>query len=106
MEEQWKTIPEYPDYEISNYGRVKSHKFHNGTNERILKGGTAGTGYHHVCLTNHYGQTCKNVHKLVIEAFLGPCPEGLEAIHSDSNKLNNHIDNLRYGTRFEKARYR
>ena len=39
------------------------------------------------------------VHRLVLEAFVGPCPKGLECCHNDGNPANNHLDNLRWDTR-------
>lgn len=41
------------------------------------------------------------VHRLILEAFRGPCPEGMEALHWDDNPENNRIDNLRWGTHKE-----
>jgi HNH endonuclease len=41
------------------------------------------------------------VHILVLEAFVGPCPEGLECRHLDGNPGNNRLDNLCWGTRKE-----
>lgn len=41
------------------------------------------------------------VHKLVLEAFVGPCPEGMECRHLDGNKLNNKLENLCWGTHSE-----
>lgn len=41
------------------------------------------------------------VHHLVLEAFVGPRPVGLEALHGDGNPANNNVDNLRWGTRRE-----
>lgn len=34
------------------------------------------------------------VHRLVLETFVGPCPEGYEASHEDGDPSNNHIENL------------
>jgi hypothetical protein len=39
-----------------------------------------------------------SVHRLVLEAFVGPCPEGMEACHRDRDVTNNHISNLRWDT--------
>jgi hypothetical protein len=39
------------------------------------------------------------IHTLVLEAFAGPRPEGMEGCHNDGNPTNNHIDNLRWDTR-------
>ena len=35
---------------------------------------------------------------LVLTAFVGPCPDGMEACHNDGDPLNNHVDNLRWDT--------
>lgn len=40
--EVWKTIEDYPDYQVSNLGRVKSLRF---GKERIIKGGFTTGGY-------------------------------------------------------------
>lgn len=39
------------------------------------------------------------VHRLVLEAFVGPCPDGMECCHDDGNPENNHLSNLRWDTR-------
>jgi hypothetical protein len=36
------------------------------------------------------------VHTLVLTAFVGPCPAGMECRHLDSNPTNNHISNLQW----------
>jgi hypothetical protein len=41
------------------------------------------------------------VHLLVLEAFCGPCPSGMQARHLDGNCLNNRVDNLAWGTPVE-----
>jgi hypothetical protein len=38
------------------------------------------------------------VHRLVLEAFVGPCPEGMECRHKDGDPGNNRLDNLCWGT--------
>lgn len=39
------------------------------------------------------------VHQLVLEAFVGKAPEGLEACHGDGNRATNALSNLRWDTR-------
>lgn len=41
------------------------------------------------------------VHVLVLEAFVGPCPDGQESLHGDGIPGNNTLTNLRWGTRTE-----
>jgi hypothetical protein len=99
-EEIWKTIEEFPDYQVSNQGRVKSLWGRYNISERILKlnlVGRKGEQYYAVNLYNQSGkrQTTK-VHKLVALAFL-PNPENLPVIdHINRNKLDNTITNLRW----------
>lgn len=39
------------------------------------------------------------VHRLVLEAFVGPCPDGMEGCHfPDRNPANNRLENLRWDT--------
>lgn len=39
-----------------------------------------------------------SVHRLVLLAFVGPCPEGMEACHNDGDSTNNSLSNLRWDT--------
>lgn len=41
------------------------------------------------------------IHQLVLKTFVGPCPEDMEIRHLDGNSQNNHLNNLKYGTRSE-----
>ncbi len=41
------------------------------------------------------------VHGLVMLAFVGPCPEGLEVLHKNHQPADNKRTNLKYGTRSE-----
>jgi hypothetical protein len=38
------------------------------------------------------------VHRLVLETFVGSCPEGMEGCHGDGDKTNNALLNLRWDT--------
>jgi hypothetical protein len=38
------------------------------------------------------------VHRLVLEVFVGPCPDGMECAHYDGKCTNNRVDNLRWAT--------
>jgi hypothetical protein len=45
--------------------------------------------------------TYRFVHRLVLEAFVGPCPRGCECRHIDGNPANNRIGNLAWGSRHQ-----
>ncbi len=50
MDEEWKYIENYPDYQVSNLGRVKSFKKWRGVNERILKPRKNKQGYLYILI--------------------------------------------------------
>lgn len=41
------------------------------------------------------------IYRLILEAFVGPCPLGMECCHLDDNHANNALSNLRWGTKEE-----
>lgn len=99
MKEKWKKVKNYP-YKVSNCGRVKRNKI-GGNNThigKILKPGIDGWGYLQVNLCKNGKYRTIKIHKLVAQAFLGPCPKDKEVNHKDGNKQNPHIDNLEYIT--------
>lgn len=51
------------------------------------------------------GQTT-GVHRLVLEAFVGPCPEGMEALHGNAIRNDNRLCNLRWDTKSENSQDR
>lgn len=56
-------------------------------------------GYLTINLTKGGGQKQnRSVHRLVLEAFVGPCPDGLVACHNDGDPRNNDLSNLRWDT--------
>lgn len=88
-DEEWRPVPNWEMYFVSNKGRVKSRG-------KILKPGIDTSGYkHHTFLTNKTRYTVR-VHKLVMETFIGPCPKDMVRNHIDRNKINNNVDNLEY----------
>ena len=86
------------NYCISNYGRIKSYKV-NKEEGLIIKGSTL-KGYKilNIKLDNEK-RTTKYIHKLVAESFI-PKDYYLQqyVIHLDFDKINNHVDNLKWVT--------
>lgn len=61
---------------------------------------TPGRAYRYLNLVPPEGGTYQTfrVHRLVLEAFVGPCPEGMECRHGDGDPGNNALTNLSWGT--------
>lgn len=99
MREQWKKIKDFPKYEISNYGRLRSYNDYIKSNiGRIMKGWDNPKGYHMACLCGENGRRYTTVGRLVLETFT-EMPEGkAEVNHKDLNKKNNHLSNLEWVT--------
>lgn len=91
--EIWKTIEGFEDYQVSNFGRVKSLK---RGKESIIKPSINNHGYYHIGLCGIGKRKTIDVHKLVAIAFLNhkPCGFRLVVNHKDFNRLNNHVNNL------------
>lgn len=96
----------YPNYRVGTDGSVWS-KCVKGNN----KGGTgkwrklratlikSGKLQGRFVINLYRGRKTFLVHRLVLLAFIGPCPEGMECCHSDGNPANNRLENLRWDTR-------
>ncbi len=101
MEEIYKTIVGYENYEVSNYGNVKNIKFN-----RILKTRINTHGYFIIDLYSAGKGSTKTIHRLIAGAFLAN-PGNKNCIdHIDGNKLNNNVSNLRYATHSENSQNR
>ncbi len=88
--ECWKNIPDYPNYEVSDLGQVRSKLTNN-----ILKP-EVRSGYLGLQIRNKDGSKKFNIHQLVALAFIGDCPSGYFINHKDGVKTNNKLTNLEY----------
>lgn len=89
----WLPVPGYPKYEVSDEGEVRRTR-----DQRPLK--PTRDSYAQVGL----GRARKvRIHTLVLEAFVGPRPEGQECRHINGNKQDNRLSNLAWGTYLENA---
>ncbi|MFC2104513.1 NUMOD4 domain-containing protein [Bacteroidota bacterium] len=101
--EIWKPLQidgmhESENYNISNYGRIKSFKV-NKIEGLIIQGSTL-KGYKILNIKLENGKrTTKYIHKLVAETFI-PKDSNLQqyVIHLDFDKTNNHVENLKWVT--------
>jgi len=104
IQEIWKAIPGFPGYEVSDHGRVRSYRDRYGlskvldTVQTYIKPSPRYRGRLYASLSINGKSFQISIHRLVLLAFVGPCPEGLVSCHNDGNHLNNHISNLRWDT--------
>lgn len=108
--ERWLPVPGYEGgYEVSNHGRVRSLDRTIVTSNGVVRRQPGRTLTPHSLPKGHLfvkvgsrarGNRAKHhlVHRLVLEAFVGPCPPGMEACHWDGDPTNNRVDNLRWDT--------
>lgn len=97
--EKWKDVKGYEGlYQVSTLGRVRSFYTHNGSGQRILHSQKRSHGYLGVTLVKDGVPSCRNIHRLVAEAFIdNPC--NYEQInHKDEDKTNNRVENLEWCT--------
>jgi hypothetical protein len=105
-QEIWKDVVGYEGiYQVSDLGRVKSldRTQVNGIlrRGRVLRGSSRGD-YWRVSLRDLNGSLkVRNVHLLVLDAFVGPRPDGLVCRHLNGNARDNRLENLCWGTREE-----
>lgn len=87
--ERWCWVPDYEGlYRVSDRGDVWSEP-RSTTRGGSLKHIIDKRGYHYITLTKDGRQRRFQVHRLVMAAFVGACPEGLEVRHLDGNPANN-----------------
>lgn len=101
IDEQWKQIEEYDgDYEVSNFGRIKSHK---RTQVIILSQSYTNSGYLKVSLYKDGTRKTYLVHRLVGKLFVyNNDPISQNTIdHIDEDKTNNKASNLQWMSKHE-----
>lgn len=103
IKEEFRDIPGFEGYQISNLGRVKSFKC---AKEKILNNSINSNGYYRVGLTKDRKSITKKVHQLVAITFLSHIPNGTQEIivdHKNNNPLDNRVENLQLITQRENA---
>lgn len=94
-----KSIIEFPGYFIDKQGNVYSEvKRHNQPPKLRRLSPFLQNGYSAVQLVKNNRRHKKYIHSLLLETFIGPCPPGYQCRHLDSDRKNNDISNLLWGT--------
>lgn len=98
MIERWAAIPGYEGlYEVSNLGAIRGTK-RRGTSGASLRLTKDKNGYTKVNLYQNCQRKGFWLHSLMLTAFVGPRPPGMQACHNDGDRGHNHLDNLRWDT--------
>jgi hypothetical protein len=110
--EEWRPFPDerFADsYEVSSHGRVRRIRWNGRTYDRPTKLTPSVTkdGYlrARLCIGSECHRVTFSVHRLVMAAFVGPCPDGMVVNHIDGDKQNNTLGNLEYVTHKENVRH-
>lgn len=105
--ETWRPVLGFEGhYEVSDHGRVRGvdRTITRGDGMRVRVKGCifrtrpSAKGYEQVSLQRNGQPTVHVVHRLVLEAFVGPRPVGMQGCHNDGNPANNRLGNLRWDT--------
>lgn len=102
-EVEYRDLPGFPGYRIGSDGSFWSRRKRNGglgSEWRQLKARRGSSGYLQIAPMRDGRAVPKLLHRAVLEAFIGPCPSGMEACHSpDPDRTNCRLENLRWDTR-------
>ncbi|MFQ5769055.1 MAG: HNH endonuclease signature motif containing protein [bacterium] len=111
-----KEIPNFPGYWAdidgniwSSKKRVKSQKSNKGwinINKPIKKLTYVmnTSGYLQVGLHKKGKFIVERIHRLILETFVGTCPQDMECCHGNGIRTDNRLENLRWGTRADNIR--
>ena len=99
-----KTISRFSNYCITKDGHIWSKPRKGiGCSQKgkWLKPLKRGNGYLFIYLYKNKAAYPISIHQLVLETYIGKCPDGMEARHLDGNKQNNKLSNLKWDTHSE-----
>jgi len=103
MLEQWKDVCGFEGvYQISTHGRIRRFWPNSDHGYKMLNPWVdRKTGYKRVDLCINKKKDVRRVHQLMLETFVCPRQPLMEGRHLDGNRQNNHLNNLRWGTKSE-----
>jgi hypothetical protein len=113
MKEEWRKIAGFENYEVSNFGLVRSIKRFTGKggnyiNDKLvyLKPSDDGSGYLQVILYNNKKPKSFKVHKIVANSFIPNIHNKPTVNHINGIKYDNSVQNLEWATRSENTKHK
>lgn len=103
--EIWKSIKDYPNYQVSNLGNIKSLNYNKTKKEKLLAKCVNDNGYETINLYKNGGNKNFKIHKIVAQEFLNhiPCGYKLVVNHINFIKTDNRVENLEIVTARENS---
>lgn len=104
MEDEFTPVVGFPGYRITRDGRVESCWSRHARPARMtgtwlpLRPARRHRGHLTVNLSRDGDKTNRPIHRLVLEAYVGPCPSGLVCCHNNGRPWDNRVENLRWDT--------
>jgi hypothetical protein len=106
LKEEWRRVIGFDAYEVSSLGNVRSvdrdvigvdgiRQRFKGKPLRLMR---SPKGHLFVSLCQKAKYTRIFVHRLVLEAFVGPCPPNMQTCHNNGDGFDNRVENLRWDT--------
>lgn len=108
----YKDIPGFPGYRVGSDGTIWTNKCRNrrGVYQRewVQRVTQPNNDALYLCVNLFVDRKTVRVKvaRLVLLAFVGPCPPGMECCHGDGNPKNDALANLRWDTRLGNNRDR
>jgi hypothetical protein len=99
--EQWRENPRFPGTFVSDLGRIRKPDKRTPGKVIVTTGTKRPSGHMSTNLFVGFNRSAKPcwIHSLVLEAFVGPRPEGLVTRHfPDRDPSNNRLSNLSWAT--------